>query len=100
MSREIVIEEAVIEVFEKRGWYQRKVVFAGVKGSPDRWLLRKGMWVLIEFKRPGEHPDGNQARRHRELREHGQEVYVVDNLADGLKLCYAMTEESDRRAAA
>lgn len=100
MSREIVLEEDGVAMFVRRGWYERKVVFAGVKGSPDRWFLRKGTWVLVEFKRPDKPADGNQIRRHRELREHGQEVHVIDNFDKCLELCIAMTEESDRRAAA
>lgn len=99
MGREIVIEDKVTAAFEDAGWYQRKVQYAGVKGAPDRWYVRKGMWVLIEFKKLGEGPDGHQVRRHRELREHGQTVYVIDNIEAGFDLCRRMTVESDRRAA-
>ena len=97
MSRELVVEDAVVAVFERRGWYQRKVQFAGVKGSPDRWFLRKGLWVLIEFKRRDRQPDGNQMRRIRELRAYGQTVYVIDNIEDGIELCDKVTDESDLR---
>lgn len=99
MVREIVIEETVIEAFEDAGWYQRKVQFVGVKGAPDRWFVRKGMWAPIEFKKLGEPLSGHQVRRHRELAEHGQRVYVVDNIEAGLNLCHTLTEESDARAA-
>lgn len=100
MSREIVIEEAVIEAFEKAGWYQRKVMFVGVKGCPDRFLVRKGLCIFIEFKRPGGVLSGHQVRRIRELEAHGQEVWIIDDTEVGLNLCQRYTLLSDRQTAA
>jgi len=90
--REIVLEENAVTLAENSGWLAQKLVIAGKRGHPDqsfkkRIPLPKGMprlayTLLVEFKRIGESPDGNQIRRHRELREHGQEVHVIDTFDD------------------
>lgn len=84
--RETVIEEAVVKAFEEAGWLARKCVYAGRRGSPDRWFLKGGRWVLIEFKRPGEAPDAQQWREHERLRAHGQKVHVVQSIDAGITL--------------
>jgi hypothetical protein len=99
VSKEIVVEEEGTKAFEAAGWYERKVAFIGVRGAPDRWYLRKGMWAPVEYKRRDKAPDGHQIRRHREMRAHGQEVYVIDSIEDAYALCDRLTAESDRRAA-
>lgn len=86
MAREIVLEEDSVKHAEGLGWYQRKVVYAGVKGAPDRWFFKKGVLVIVEFKKIGEGPDGHQVRRHRELRAAGFEVYVIDRFEDFVAL--------------
>lgn len=70
----------------RRGWYETKVTSPSRKGFPDRFYARKGRIVLVEWKRPGEEPTAQQAKRHRELREHGVEVYVLDNLPAAIEL--------------
>ena len=57
MSREVVVQEAVVGYFEARGWLCRAVVYAGRRGSPDRWFLRNGEWVPVEFKTRGRYSD-------------------------------------------
>lgn len=98
MGKEVVIESKVTERFEERGWLERKCIYAGRKGSPDRWYLRKGMWVLVEYKRPGEQPDAIQKREHQRLADHGQKVIVIDNIELGYDLVERLTAESDERA--
>lgn len=63
-----------------RGWFGEKIMKARRKGFPDYYFIRKGRTVLIEFKKDGEEPNAQQLKRHREIREHGGEVFVVDNL--------------------
>jgi hypothetical protein len=84
--RESVIEEKVTERFESTGWLVRKCVYAGRRGSPDRWFLKSGVWLLVEFKRKGEKPDAQQQREHDRLRGHGQRVHVIDSIDDGYAL--------------
>lgn len=67
---------------KKRGWMVMKFVSPGRKGVPDRLFIRDGRHVFIEFKRGGGEAQEQQEKRHRQMREHGAEVYVVDNLKD------------------
>lgn len=84
--REIEIERPASEYAERRGWYEIKIMQASKRGFPDRFYARKGRIVLVEYKAPGEGPTTQQAKRHRELRAHGVEVFVIDNLDDAYAL--------------
>lgn len=86
MGREIVIENAVVEYAEKNHMLVRKVIYAGRRGSPDRWFFTKGYLFCIEFKKPGEKADVQQLREHARLREQGVPVYVVDSIATGIEI--------------
>lgn len=64
-----------------RGWFAEKVMRTRRRGFPDYYFLRDGRTVLMEFKRsPDEEPTAQQLKRHKEIREHGGEVFVVDTL--------------------
>lgn len=83
---EIAIEEAVVEHAERAGWLVRKCVYAGRKGSPDRWFFKDGKLVLVEFKRRGEAPNPQQDREHGRLRAAGFPVHVIDSIEAGYAL--------------
>ena len=74
------IEQPLFRYARTRGWICEKVVSLSRKGWPDRFFLRKGRIVLCELKAPGEVPNTQQLKRHRELREAGAEVVWFDNL--------------------
>lgn len=74
------VERPAVEYAKKRGWFACKFVSPGLNGVPDRLFIRGGRHVFVEFKRPGEKPTEQQLKRHREMREAGAEVYVVDDL--------------------
>lgn len=64
-----------------RGWWTIKVDTPTCNGVPDRLYLRRGVYVWIEWKRPGGGElSAIQVRRIKEMREHGATVYVLDNL--------------------
>lgn len=63
-----------------RGWYEVKIMKTSKRGFPDRYYVRAGRTILVEWKRPGEGPNPQQVKRHRELRAHGAEVFVIDNM--------------------
>ena len=86
--REIEIERPACNFAESRGWFQFKIEKASKGGIPDRFLARQGRIILIEFKAPNKEPKSQQVIRHRELREHGVEVFVVDNLEKAREILY------------
>lgn len=83
---EIEIEEPACAFAEMRGWMQTKFVTPSGRAWPDRIFIRKGRVIFIEFKRPGEEPTVTQLRRHRQIREHGVEVFWTDNLAEAKRI--------------
>ena len=97
MGREIVIENAVVEYAEERHVLVRKVIYAGRRGSPDRWFFTKGYVFCIEFKKPGEKADPQQLREHGRLREQGVPVYVVDSISVGKEVVDFYVSKSTRR---
>jgi hypothetical protein len=78
--REKPIEVAAVEFAEARDWLVRKVAYVGRRSAPDRWFFRRGVLVIIEFKRQGQAATLQQTREHNRLRAHGFEVHVVDSL--------------------
>lgn len=84
--RESVIERKAMEYAESRGWWQIKIMRASKNGYPDRELIRNGRTVRIEFKAPGQKPSLQQLKRHQEIRDHGGEVFVIDNLEEAKAL--------------
>lgn len=56
-------------------------------GLPDYIIwLRGGRPILIEFKRPGGKPTPLQLTTHKQLKELGYEVYVIDSVEEGKRL--------------
>lgn len=86
--RETEIEQPARDYAVSRGWFADKIMRTGRRGFPDHFFARKGRVILIEFKRPGEPPKSQQVIRHRELRDHGVEVFVVDNLEKAREILY------------
>ena len=86
MARELVVEGDVVDWAEKNGWLAWKLIIAGVRGSPDRWLMKNGRLVIIEFKKIDEHPQGQQLKRHRELALAGHKVHIVRTFEEGVAL--------------
>lgn len=79
------IEQPFTKQVRLWGWICEKVVSLSRNGWPDRFLVRRGRIVLCEFKKPGEKPTAQQAKRHRELRAAGVEVVWFDNLEEALE---------------
>lgn len=86
--RETEVEGPARDYAKSRGWYTDKIMRTGRKGFPDHFFARQGRIILIEFKRPLEEPTIQQLKRHKELRAHGVEVFVVDNLDDARRVLF------------
>lgn len=86
MSRELRIELEAVHRAEKAGWMSRKLSWQGRRGAPDRAFIGFGRFVLIEFKRPGEEPIGQQLREFNRLAERYDDVHWVDNVGHALEI--------------
>lgn len=84
--RETEVEGPARDYAKSRGWYADKIMRTGRKGFPDHFFARQGRIILIEFKAPNKEPETQQLKRHKELRAHGVEVFVVDNLDDARRI--------------
>lgn len=82
--RESYIEAQVIKYAKSLGWRQRKMMFVGRRGCPDRWFMRgDGQLVIIEFKDPNGTLSPHQRREVNWLLTHGFNVHVIDRIEDG-----------------
>lgn len=80
------IEGDAVKFAKANGWWVTKFVSPGKRGVPDRVFIRDGRVIFIEFKRTGEGLRVQQGKVAREMREHGAEVHMVDNLSDAYEL--------------
>lgn len=84
--RESVIEHAVCQFAEGRGWFVRKLAWPGRTSAPDRLMIRRGQVVFVEFKATGEVPRPDQVREHTRMRVKGATVLVIDSIEQGERL--------------
>ncbi|NSW93008.1 MAG: VRR-NUC domain-containing protein [Firmicutes bacterium] len=77
---ESTIENYLIKAVKKIGGLVWKFVSPGTRGVPDRIVaLPGGRTIYVELKKPGEKPEPLQLKRHRQLRDRGHQVYVIDS---------------------
>ena len=73
------IEHTLVTEAKKRGGIAPKFVSPGLSGMPDRLvLLPEAKMGFVELKAPGKKPRVLQEKRHRDLRNLGYRVYVLD----------------------
>lgn len=80
------IESYVCDMAEDAGWIVRKLQWIGRRNGMDRFFLKQGRIVLIEFKRPGVTARGTQQKEIDKFRDAGAEVHVVDNPLVAMKI--------------
>jgi hypothetical protein len=77
------IEHKLLMGTKKRAGLCLKFVSPGWNGVPDRMvLLPKGKMGFVEVKKFGEKPRAIQRRRHKQLRNLGFQVFILDDPAD------------------
>ena len=54
----------------------------GMRGIPDRLIIKNGHHFFVELKKPGEKARELQQEVHRRLRRHGATVFTIDNKQD------------------
>ena len=78
--REKETERKLVRAVKRVGGICPKFVSPGMDGMPDRMiLLPGGMIGFVEVKAPGRKPRILQVRRHRQLRNLGFPVFVLDD---------------------
>ena len=89
---EKLLQQQVITAAKKRGIFVVKTEAVGRRGFPDLTLIHRGRVVFIELK----HPNGRgklsalQAVMIDDMRAHGAEVHVLDDLTECLTLLDSM----------
>lgn len=78
--REVKVEKALVAAVKKRHGLCMKFTSPGLDGVPDRIvLLPHGKMAFIELKAPGKKLRPLQELRAKQLRDLGQQVFVIDN---------------------
>lgn len=78
--REKTIERELIRAVRSCDGICPKLVSPGTDGMPDRMILMpEGKIGFVEVKAPGRKPRPLQVKRHRQLRELGFKVFVLDD---------------------
>lgn len=78
--REKTLEQKFRAAVKTAGGLAVKFTSPGFDGVPDRLaLLPDGKMAFVEVKAPGEKPRPLQLARHRQLRQLGFKVYVLDD---------------------
>lgn len=74
------LQPDIIDFAHIRGWFCDKIESRSRRGIMDLLCIRRGRVIFIEVKRPGEEPTEQQARRAREMKAQGAEVFAVDSI--------------------
>ena len=78
--REKLIEKKLVNAVKAEGGMCPKLVSPGTDGMPDRLvMLPKARICFVEVKAPGAKPRPLQERRHKQLRDLGFHVSVLDD---------------------
>lgn len=80
------LQADIIDFAKVRGWFCEKIESRSGRGIMDLYCLRRGRHVWIEVKRDGEEPNPQQAKRARDMKSQGAEVYCIDNIEDARRI--------------
>jgi hypothetical protein len=77
------IEHKLLTETRKRDGLCLKFISPGWNGVPDRIvLLPGGKMGFVEVKKPGKNPRTLQLRRHKQIRNLGFQVFILDDPGD------------------
>ena len=89
MTLEKVLEKKIVQRAKELGFLTYKFNSPSKRGVPDRiFISSMGKLFFIEFKSSGGKLSELQKYEIDKLRTHGQTIYVVDNLNNGLNILY------------
>lgn len=76
------VKEKVIESYLKKQCKEHDIFIiknTGMRGLPDRLLIKNSIHIFVETKAPNETPRELQIEVCKKLIKHGAIVYVIDN---------------------
>ncbi len=83
MVTEADVEKAGDEEAQRLGALPVKGTFRGRRSWPDKfYFFPEARLLFVEYKRPGEEAEPDQAAVHRKLRRLGFQVLVIDDAED------------------
>lgn len=75
------IEQALVRKVKRLGGKCEKFTSPGRRSVPDRLVtLQGGRVIFVELKSPGKKPTAKQLKDHKERRELGCDVRVIDSM--------------------
>ena len=79
-----IVEEYFVKRVRETGGKVRKLKWIGRNGAPDRmvwWPVKRGSAdvYFVELKAPGEKPTAQQKEEHKNMKDSGLRVLVVDS---------------------
>lgn len=92
--REATMEKKVCDYAKSLGCIVEKFT-PTTNGYPDRIFLKDGHVFFIEFKAKGKTPTKLQNHRIEALRLSGFDVYVVDDVAEGMGIIRNQTNKDN-----
>jgi hypothetical protein len=94
--RESYIETKVTQYARGKGLFTTKFLSSNYRGLPDRIYIYSGYHFFIEFKAPGEKATKLQDHIHDVMRGHGANIFIIDNIDNGLQLIDKIIKENDK----
>lgn len=80
------LQSDIIDLAHVRGWFCEKIESRSGRGIMDLICIRRGRHIWLEVKRKGEEPRPQQAKRARDMRSAGAEVYSVDSIEEARRI--------------
>jgi len=74
------VEKKSCDVAKANGWFRRKLSSPNDRGIQDRFFIKEGRVVFIEYKRVGQIPTQLQCQVAAEMIDHGAEVWWTDTV--------------------
>ena len=71
------VSKRLCSEMKKRGWFHRRIIRTSTPGDPDHYFYKDSRVIWVETKRAGKEARPLQEYRVNEIRESGQECYVI-----------------------
>jgi hypothetical protein len=79
-TAEKAVESRSCDIAMANGWFRRKLSSPNDRGIMDRFFIKEGRVVFIEYKRAGKFPTMLQRQVAAEMLDHGAEIWWTDTV--------------------